>query len=216
MEGGLGDKVYRLLETRPRVLVNSLLESRAKWKEKCGVSKVELQAFRGKVRDLEISREKWRIQAEENEKLRRDLAQPLELAQAQNKQLEERLAASEAEEKKAASVIESTHVPGQHYSLEQISFVIQELILDACTGFRAASRVVESVAKTFGLDWIAPDHTTCRAWLLRIGLFQLQRPKEMGVDWIWIVDHTVQIGEEKCLVILGLRLRDMPAFIPFT
>ena len=108
-------------------------------------------------------------------------------------------------------MIESTRVPGQHYSLEQISFVIQELILNARTGFRAASRVVDSVAKTFGLNWEAPHHTTCRAWLVRIGLFQLQRPKEKGVDWIWIVDHTVQIGEEKCLVILGLRLRDMPA-----
>ena len=104
MDAGLGEKVYRLLETRPRVLVNSLLESRSKWKEKCGVSKVELQAFRGKVRDLEVSREKWRIQAEESENLRRDLAQQLELAQARKKQLEKRLAASEAEKKNTASV----------------------------------------------------------------------------------------------------------------
>jgi len=36
----------------------------------------------------------------------------------------------------------------------------------------------------FGLNWEAPHHTTCRAWLQRIGLFQLQRPKEMGVDSI--------------------------------
>jgi len=102
-------------------------------------------------------------------------------------------------------------VPGQQYSHEQISFVVQELMLNARTGFRAASRVVNSVAKMFGLNWEAPHHTTCRAWLQRIGLFQLQRPKEMGVDSLWIVDHTVQIGQEKCLVILGLRLRDMPA-----
>ena len=34
MEAGLGDKVYRLLEIRPRVLVNSLLASRDKWKAK--------------------------------------------------------------------------------------------------------------------------------------------------------------------------------------
>ena len=101
MEAGLGEKVYRLLETRPRVLVNSLLESRAKWKEKCGVSKVELQAFRGKVRDLEVSREKWRIQAEEHESLRRDLAQQLESAKTQNRQLEERLATLEAAKKKS-------------------------------------------------------------------------------------------------------------------
>ena len=99
MEGGLGEKVYRLLETRPRVLVNSLLQSRAKWKEKCGVSKVELQAFRGKVRDLEVSREKWRISAEESENLRRELSQQLESAQAQIKQLEERLTALDAKKK---------------------------------------------------------------------------------------------------------------------
>ena len=42
MEGGLGEKVYQLLETRPRVLVNSRLVSRDKWKEKCGVAKNEL------------------------------------------------------------------------------------------------------------------------------------------------------------------------------
>lgn len=99
METGSGEKAYRLLETRPRVLVNSLLASRGKWKEKCGVAKVELQAFRGKVRDLEVSREKWRIQAEASENLRRDLAQQLESAKAQNKQLEERLAAFEAKKK---------------------------------------------------------------------------------------------------------------------
>jgi len=101
MEAGLGDKVYRLLETRPRVLMNSLLVGRAKWKEKCGVSKVELQAFRGKVRDLEVSREKWRVQAEEYENLRRDLAQQLESAKTQNRQLEERLATLEAAKKKS-------------------------------------------------------------------------------------------------------------------
>ena len=29
-------------------------------------------------------------------------------------------------------------------------------------------------------------------------------------DWAWLVDHSVQIGQEKCLVILGIRLRDLP------
>ena len=64
------------------------------------MAKVELRAFRGKVRDLEVSREKWRVQAEESERLRQDLAQQLESAKAKNKQLE-RLAALEAEPKKS-------------------------------------------------------------------------------------------------------------------
>lgn len=95
----LQEKVYRLFETRPRVLVNSLLRSRATWKEKCSVAKVELQAFRGKVRDLEQSREKWRVQAESIADDRRDLVLQLEQLKDQNKQLEEKNAALEAEKK---------------------------------------------------------------------------------------------------------------------
>lgn len=32
------------------------------------------------------------------------------------------------------------------------------------------------------------------------------RPKEQAGDWVWIVDHTVQVGAEKCLLIVGVRL----------
>ena len=71
--------------------------------------------------------------------------------------------------------------------------------------------MIESVVRTFGLDWEMPHHTTCRLWLLRIGLFQLQRPKQIATDYVWIVDHTVQIGQEKCLIVLGVRLCDLPA-----
>ena len=41
------------------------------------------------------------------------------------------------------------------------------------------------------------------------------RPADYGSwtksdDWAWLVDHSVQIGQEKCLVILGIRLKDLP------
>lgn len=39
---------------------------------------------------------------------------------------------------------------------------------------------------------------------------KLNRPKELAFDWVWIVDHTIQLGEEKCLVILGIRLLNLP------
>jgi hypothetical protein len=35
------------------------------------------------------------------------------------------------------------------------------------------------------------------------------RPKEQADDWVWIIDHTVQLGVEKCLLILGVRLSDL-------
>lgn len=37
------------------------------------------------------------------------------------------------------------------------------------------------------------------------------RPKKRADDWVWIIDHTVQLGEEKCLFILGVRLSDLPS-----
>lgn len=58
----------------------------------------------------------------------------------------------------------------------------------------------------FQLPYRAPAWSTGRLWLLRLGYYKLMRPKEQADDWAWIVDHTVQVGQEKCLVILGVRL----------
>lgn len=55
-----------------------------------------------------------------------------------------------------------------------------------------------------------PNWNTGRFWLLRLGLYKLISPKYISDDWIWIVDHSVQIGKEKCFVILGIRMKDHP------
>ncbi|HFC91950.1 MAG TPA: hypothetical protein ENJ51_03980 [Leucothrix mucor] len=34
--------------------------------------------------------------------------------------------------------------------------------------------------------------------------------KVIANDWCWIVDHTIQLGTTKCLLILGIRLSDLP------
>jgi hypothetical protein len=75
---------------------------------------------------------------------------------------------------------------------------------------RATSRVLEFLTRFFGLPFSAPDWTTVRLWLLRFGLAQLNAPKEKADDWAWLIDHSVQIGKEKILIILGIRLRDLP------
>jgi hypothetical protein len=43
-----------------------------------------------------------------------------------------------------------------------------------------------------------------------LGYYKLTRPKDQADDWVWIADHTVQMGNEKCLVILGTRLSTLP------
>lgn len=64
---------------------------------------------------------------------------------------------------------------------------------------------------SFQLPLAVPTWYTGRLWLLRLGYYKLTRPKEQADDWVWIADHTVQIGAEKCLVILGIRLSALPS-----
>jgi hypothetical protein len=75
---------------------------------------------------------------------------------------------------------------------------------------RATSRVLEFIARFFGLPFSAPHWTTGRMWLLRFGLAQMTEHKDRAEDWAWLIDHSVQIGKVKVLAILGIRLVDLP------
>lgn len=75
---------------------------------------------------------------------------------------------------------------------------------------RGASRVLALLAEIFGAPFVAPHWTTGRLWLQRFGLAQLDAPKDIATDWAWMIDHSVQIGQQKVLVILGIRLQDLP------
>lgn len=72
---------------------------------------------------------------------------------------------------------------------------------------RGASRVL---AEALGWTTPIPHWTTGRLWLLRLGRATRTAAKERAADWAWLIDHSVQIGQEKRLVILGVRLGDLP------
>jgi len=87
--------------------------------------------------------------------------------------------------------------------------------------FRAASATLNS------LQWLlhpelrdeCPAPNTGQNWILRIGLHELNRPKEIADDWAFIMDHTIQLGKVKCLVIVGCRLshwRTLGRALPLT
>ena len=42
--------------------------------------------------------------------------------------------------------------------------------------------------------------------MLRLGLYQLTVVKQQADDWVVILDHTCQLGNQKCLIVLGIRL----------
>ncbi len=85
-----------------------------------------------------------------------------------------------------------------------------DAVIKAGATLRSTAAVFEIFVRHWELPAEIPHWTTGRLWLLRVGLYKLTRPKQIADDWVWIVDHTVQIGVEKCLVVLGIRLCDLP------
>jgi hypothetical protein len=89
--------------------------------------------------------------------------------------------------------------------------VVVSLVLSAATSLRGAGRALGVIQECAGLVPWSPSWSSTRLWLLRLGYYKLTRVKEEGSDWVWIVDHVVQAGQEKCLLIVGIRLSAVPA-----
>jgi len=84
------------------------------------------------------------------------------------------------------------------------------LVLKACASLRGAERTLSLMSTFFKTEHATPSWYSGRFWLLKLGYYKLTRQKEKADDWIWIVDHTVQWGKEKCLLILGIRHSNLP------
>ena len=77
-------------------------------------------------------------------------------------------------------------------------------------GLRSCVSCLEIVFDWLGVTEELPKWTTVRSWLMRVGVAAIEAPVERAEDWIWMADHSSQIGPEKTLVILGLRASKMP------
>jgi hypothetical protein len=80
--------------------------------------------------------------------------------------------------------------------------------LDAHVSLRGVGEILLSLIHLLGglLPLSLPYHQTVRSWMLRCGLFLLRRVVPPRGDWVWILDHTIRIGQQKCLLILGASL----------
>jgi hypothetical protein len=81
-----------------------------------------------------------------------------------------------------------------------------EMVFQAAATFRSASASLELVREYLPDVDRTPTAWCGELWVMRIGLYELYRPKEQVSDRVWIMDHTVQVGTTKCLLIVGVRL----------
>ncbi len=79
------------------------------------------------------------------------------------------------------------------------------LVLRTGTRLQRVADVLAMHWRWCGLDVAAASYYSARLWLLRLGLYHLSRPKVRADDWMWIMDHTMQLGERRCLIVVGVR-----------
>ena len=201
-------KPYKSYQSPLRKLVRFFEQSRDRWKAKCQAAKKRLKRLKNRVRFLQQSRDNWKKRAKELEleviRLKREQARlEQQIADLKQNQAEATGGSGELEQFKV--------VPAHHTYSVGHSALFVALVLTAAISLRAAGRVFELVVATLGLPLRCPSWSAGRLWLLRLGYYKLTRPKQPAEDWVWIVDHSLQLGREKCLVILGVRLSTLPA-----
>jgi hypothetical protein len=97
---------------------------------------------------------------------------------------------------------------GGQYSCSLVSFFV-DLFLQTSASLRGAAAAFAVFVRHFHLDVSVPSFTTIRAWVLRLGCYALVRPLPQAAPWLWIIDHTIQIGAQKLFLIVGCPLTDV-------
>jgi len=183
----------RAFKSPPFVIIAALLKSRSKIKAKA------------------------KLAIERSQELERDKQLLLE----RNRQLSERLieanretAILEQQRDEARASVNLPHDPpvGTHgYGAIMIALAVN---LALSIGFRPAARAIRIFYDANGLQKeITPSHDSIRNWSKRLGIAAMKEGRERilsAVKRIIMVDHSMQIGDEKLMVVLGMDGDDLP------
>ena len=81
------------------------------------------------------------------------------------------------------------------------------LVLQAVVSFRSVARILElfRCQAQLGIDWV-PHFTSVINWSLRVGLGLLRQVVPIDAPWVAIIDHSIDVGTKKALVVLRVPL----------
>lgn len=180
-------------------LVRFFERSRNRWKTKCLDAKASMKRLQNRVRFLPCSKDRWKRRMHE-------LEAEIKTLKVQLRACEQELEAMKSSRPEPASTVGTgmavfrQALPSHTYAMGHVMLFVS-LVLSTATSLRGANQVMALIMSMFALPVATPSWSTGRLWLLRLGYDKLTRPKAQADDWVWMVDHTVQLGPEKCLVI---------------
>lgn len=173
-----------------RVVVQILLRSRDAKQAKCQELEQKLDEAR-------------RIQTEQEKELERQ--------RTEIKELKQRLWQAKVENSMVGELPivlpNDPPIKGHGYGPRTVALAVE---LAKICGFRGAERSMKLMFDWLGVEQKIPRWTSIRNWIQRIGIACLTAPMEEADDWIWLLDHSNQIGPEKVLIVLAIRASRLP------
>ena len=127
------------------------------------------------------------------------------LLRAQIKRRDRRIAELEKLIEAQNQILEPQLIPRHSYPAQMITLAVFIVVLGGGS-LRCAAKTVSFFAYLMGWPYQAPSPTTVRNWVLRAGYFALNQAKDLRGAYLAIIDESIQIGKEKLLLLLGVKV----------
>ena len=98
------------------------------------------------------------------------------------------------------------HIPRHHFSALQIHACI-DIFLNTNAGFRGTSYCIKTLVNYSCFEPF--NYCSIRQWVLRLGFGLLNMPVKKADDWIYIVDFSIQLGQERCFLVIGVNFNSL-------
>ena len=160
-----------------RVVVQILLRSRETlWKS--------YQRQKQKLHEVNCLAARWKVELERQRKENRGLRQ-----QVRRLETEKQIIQAQA----TIRLPDDPPVNQHGYGSRMASLAVN---LARAVGLRGSETVLKIMFEWLEVEQQIPHWTTIRSWLQRLGVAALNEPVEQADDWVWLVDHSNQIGPE--------------------
>lgn len=179
-------------KSRLSALARSLYLSRSQLEVKCNEFEIEIEE-----RDLELASKAAELQ-ERNELIASQAARI--------RVLEDSLAKAKARDP-AVRLADDPPLFQHQFGGRMISLSVN---LASKIGLRAAEKVLEIIWDWLGVKSKIPTWQAIRGWMQRVGLARLTDKHDISEQSHWLADHSIQIGREKVLLVVGVRKSNIP------
>ncbi len=192
--------------------------SRDGWKTRATAGVTEIRRLKSENKKLRKSRDDWKGKAAKQKKLNNPLNRKIrELTKSRNCVKTELVEIKKTENTQITTKNRPPN-PSEKNQTDQKMYLIYlslSLVFSCSVSHRSVPKILNCLKQNSDLfdGFKIPHYTTIIRWVCRLGCYLLKRPNRRQFSerspWICIADHTIQVGTNKALAILGVPLKAM-------